>query len=129
MILKINRFFRKIIASHYTFYQVGCRTKWSYFSDKSTPFCTHGQQYRWNDYLSRITAAHCFRMMGDFYASFGYFQYEDIRKITGCTKPCKYLKYSVTFSQYSTVSIDSPHFTFSVLVSSCLTSNNIISLV
>ena len=27
-------------------FQVGCRTKWNYWSDKSTPFCT-GQQYRW----------------------------------------------------------------------------------
>ena len=88
-----------------------------------------GEQYRWKDYFSRMTAAHCFRMMEDMYASFGHFQYEDIRKITGCTKPCKYLKYSVTSAHSSSVSVDSPQFTFSVVVSSCLTSNNIISLV
>ena len=41
-----------------TLYQVGCRTKWSYWSDKGTPFCSDGQQYRWNFwniYVSRGT--------------------------------------------------------------------------
>ena len=37
----------QILADHIVMlFQVGCRTKWNYWSDKSTPFCT-GQQYRW----------------------------------------------------------------------------------
>jgi len=110
---------RDFIAFH--FHQVGCRTKWSYWGDKSTPACSDGQQYR---------------MMEDLYESFGRFRYEDIRKSTGCIKPCKYLKYSLSFALYSTISVgdlpekklhstlyvgaDAPQFTFSVLVSSCL---------
>ena len=43
------------------------------------------------------------------------FRYEDIRKTTGCVKPCKYHKYTVSFDGPSIV--DTPHFTFSVAVS------------
>ena len=43
------------------------------------------------------------------------FRYEDIRKITGCIKPCTYLKYDISFNRPSMV--DSTHFTFSVMVS------------
>ena len=123
-----------MIALHYTFYKVGCITKWSYWSDTSTPFCSDGQQYRWNDYFSRMTTADCFRMMEDLYTSFGYFRYEDIRKLTGCVKPCRYLRYSVSFALPSTISLedlskaDSPHFVFSVLVSSRLACIKYISL-
>ena len=46
-----KRFCRKIFAFHYTFYKVGCRTKWSYCSDKSTPFCSDGKQYRWKGHF------------------------------------------------------------------------------
>ena len=69
-----------------------------------------------------MTKAASFRMMEDLYESFRYFRYEDIRKITGCVKPCKYLRYSVTFAEHSTMSVqdlstaDSPYFTFSVQV-------------
>ena len=73
-----------------------------------------------------MTTTASFRMMEDLYTSFVQYRYEDIRKITGCVKPCKHLRYSVSFALHSTISVkdltkaDSPHFTFSILVSSWL---------
>ena len=58
----------------------------------------------------------CFRILEEWNESLYHFRYEDIRKKTGCIKPCKYLKYTVSFVLHSHV--DSPHYTFSVLVSS-----------
>ena len=58
----------------------------------------------------------CFRILEEWNESLYHFRYEDIRKKTGCIKPCKYLKYTVSFALHSHV--DSPHYTFSVLVCS-----------
>ena len=55
------------------------------------------------------------RILEDFTDGLFQFRYEDIRKITGCIKPCKYFKYAVSFDQPTIV--DSPHYTFSVVVS------------
>ena len=107
------------------FQQVGCRTRWNYWSDQSTPFCINGQQYRWTNSIKRqwlllwvLQKAWLpvFRLLDDFYEGLFQFRYEDIRKTTGCRKPCKYLRYTVWYEERSWV--DTPHFTISVLVNS-----------
>ena len=37
----------KFCISNDKWHQVGCKTKWNYWSDNSTPPCSDGQQYRW----------------------------------------------------------------------------------
>ena len=56
-------------------------------------------------------------MMEDLNENLRRFRYEDIRKVTGCIKPCKYLKYGVQFEDQIYM-VATPHYMFSVLVSS-----------
>ena len=65
--------------------------------------------------LTHLFVKFCFRIMEDINDNFFRFRYENIRKITGCIKPCTYLKYAISFDRPSMV--DSTHFTFSVMVS------------
>ena len=65
-------------------------------------------------YISKGTHA-CFRIMEELNEKLFKFRYEEIRKMTGCVKPCKYHKYTVSFDGPSIV--ETPHFTFSVAVS------------
>ena len=58
-------------------------------------------------------------MMEDLNDSLFRFRYEDIRTITGCIKPCTYLRYAVSFEQPST-DVETQHFSFSIVVSSCM---------
>ena len=102
------------------FSKVGCRTKWDVWSDKSRPFCTSGDQFRWQIFFSperfsffKVVSVMFCREYYSLFEKLAITKSEEITNVSGCLKPCHYKKYNF-LGEPSPSSFKSEHYIFSL---------------